>query len=337
VTLGCCRPGVRVEKALSADLIEAAARQMEPDVARAFLAAVENMRAAADLQALEQALAGGNIEQILAAAGVRPGAPGFGALAASLAQGFAAAGSQIMAAAAPRLEARFDALNPNAVTYLQGARYQLIREVTAEQRVAVGQIIRPLFETGMPPAEMARSVRDVVGLTARQAQAVLNFRRYLETSHIPPEARDGLWWTQGEALDRQLRDGRFDRTVAAAIKTGKPIPPEKVTAMVDAYRRRYLAYRATMIARTESIRTANAAALESYRQLAESGVFDGATLRRYWVVARDERTCKRCRAIPGLNPKGVGLQQPFKTLSGPLLHAPEHPSCRCTFVVRETE
>ncbi len=48
-----------------------------------------------------------------------------------------------------------------------------------------------------------------------------------------------------------------------------------------------------------------------------------------WNVTPDERLCKFCMAIPGMNPNPIPLRQPFVTTKGPIMFAPAHPVCRC--------
>jgi hypothetical protein len=216
-------------------------------------------------------------------------------------------------------EMSLNLLNPEAITFLSNYVFNLIRELSKDQRLAIQDILLEAFKYGGHPYEQAREIRKMIGLTRAQAQAVRNFRRMLEGS--PKEMQ--------QALSRMLRDKRFDSTIARAIKTGVALPKEKIDAMVDQYYRRYLDYRARNIARTESLRASNMGQRELWRQAQQQGYLPTARTRRVWLVARDERTCESCKEIPGMNPGGVRLNEPFKTPDGPSDGPPLHPSCRC--------
>jgi SPP1 gp7 family putative phage head morphogenesis protein len=111
------------------------------------------------------------------------------------------------------------------------------------------------------------------------------------------------------------------RTVSHGVLTGKSIPEVardigRVVKDKDAFRRagktifRTAQRRATLIARTETLRAHNEGRKVFYRQV-------GITKVR-WLIADDERTCKVCRALAG---KVFGVDE----VKGP----PAHAACRC--------
>jgi hypothetical protein len=235
-------------------------------------------------------------------------------------------GDEIPPGKLPAIAVRFNSLDPNAVAYLQANEMKLIREVTDETRAAIRALVETGYTAGVNPNEFAIQIRQVIGLTKWQSQRVANFRKALEAVHLPDN--------QNNPLTRQLRDRRHDPTLLKARKTGSPLSDAQIDDMVEKYQKRWLAYRSRTIARTESIRTANAAAQESWRQLGAKGIFAPGAMRRFWLVALDDRVCPECLAIPGMNPNGVGLEEPFHTPFGDIDNAPLHPNCRCYFVVR---
>lgn len=52
-------------------------------------------------------------------------------------------------------------------------------------------------------------------------------------------------------------------------------------------------------------------------------------IRKFWEVADGERACPVCAAIPGMNPDGVQVGEPFRTPVGPRMAPTIHPRCRC--------
>lgn len=52
-----------------------------------------------------------------------------------------------------------------------------------------------------------------------------------------------------------------------------------------------------------------------------------------WLLAPN--ACEKiCRPIPGMNPQGRRVGEPFQTPVGLLLHPAAHPGCRCTDSLR---
>ena len=98
--------------------------------------------------------------------------------------------------------------------------------------------------------------------------------------------------------------------------------------------RRCSAWRAETFARTNALAAANASAEVSWREAVASGEVDIAHLRRYWVVAQDERLCPICSVIPSQYPQGVGMDEDFVVDNEATPHPPAHPNCRCTVWIR---
>lgn len=212
----------------------------------------------------------------------------------------------------------FDRLDPAVVRQLTTFRADMVREITAQTQEAIRQILFTSAYAWSTPAEMARDLRNVIGLTAQQAQAVVNYRGLAET--LDPAV-----------LDRALRDARFDPTMSRAIADNEPLETEKVDRMVERYASRYLDYRAKTIARTESLRAANLGAKAGVEQAVKRDIVTNAQVTRFWLIAMDEKTCPFCRSVPEMNPDGVGLDEPYDSSEGPVDGpADSHPNCRCT-------
>ena len=122
-------------------------------------------------------------------------------------------------------------------------------------------------------------------------------------------------------VSAELASG-IKRTVTQGVLTGKSIPEVardigRVVKDKDAFRRagktvfKTAQRRATLIARTETLRAHNEGRKVFYRQV-------GITKVR-WLIADDSRTCPICRALDG---KVFGIDE----VEGP----PKHPGCRCT-------
>lgn len=221
----------------------------------------------------------------------------------------------------------FDALPVGVVSALLAHNATLVREIADSTRKAIIQSVEENLIAGNNPRKIARDFRAAIGLTAKQEQSVRNYRMYLET--LNPAA-----------LQRQLRDRRYDGTVARAIQSGTALSNEQIATMSERYRQRYVKYRAETIARTESLR---AVSMGEYESLLVADQEQAITkdLRRFWVFTPDERVRTNHTVIPTMNSIGVPVRQSFKTPLGPLRY-PQDPlgtaantiNCRCRVVYR---
>lgn len=166
-----------------------------------------------------------------------------------------------------------------------------IQGISQRALLAARAVIRQGFAEGQGVPTTARRLRQFLGLTGRQVQAL-------------------------EAYRAHLRDEGLTAT--------------KVEAQVARAARIALRRRAVSVARTESLHAANAGQYALWVAADQQGLWDDPHLRRHWLLTPDARLCPRCRAVVRLNPNGVGLREPFRTPEGgTILHPPLHPQCRC--------
>jgi len=335
-----------VSKAIGADILETAEKQ-ELKIAKAFVDAVHVVKDKFSLRALEEAIAAGPSSvltsldlrnRFLAASrgkGADPQSLSFSeALRAAFNAGadyeITALGSvkvPVEKAARPKVgvELIFDYIAEEAVQFLRDYDFTLIREVTDSTLEAIQDVLVEGYQAGKTPATMARELKGIIGLTKSQAKAVRNYRSALESGDETQLIN---------TLGRALRDGRFDRSILAEVEGRRTMSAATIDTMVERYEERFLQYRAMTIARTESLRAANAGQQEVWRQAINQDLLDEAITRKKWVVTRDGRTCAVCGPIPKMNPQGVPLGEQFVTPNGPYEYPPVHPSCRCTTVLK---
>lgn len=346
------RRGAVIEKAATKDDVEALAASYEKPIAAAIVKALEQSGDAIDLDELAAALAGGNLQKVLDLLNIKLG-PATDAI-----QNAVWAGGSLGTTALnlTGIEWHFNRLNPTLVNWLQNYTLGLIRELTDSTREAIrGQLIDGM-RAGVNPRTQAATIKQTVGLTARQSNAVWNFRKELEGFHNRASA-DGF--NLGAKIDRvngaqvfkpgddgspkdgiterRLRDFRYDGQLNRAMTTGKALAPAQIDKMVAAYARKYRKFRAQMIARTEAMRALNMGTQDAFRQAAEAGKVQEHLIRRFWRVASDERTCDICEPIPDMNSEGVTLAGPFATPEGGTFLPPMHPNCRCHVFIRVLE
>lgn len=212
----------------------------------------------------------------------------------------------------------FDRFDTGTVAALRAEQDRLIRKLEADAHATIEQAVLSGAMQGLGPEAVVDRIRDVIGLTDRQAQAVLNYRRLLED--LDPQA-----------LVRRLRDDEMDDVVRRAMEGDISLDDATLDQLVGRYEENYLDYRADTIAQTESTRAANSGLHDAYRQAVERGALPGEAVRRYWQVALDEKTCPVCLSIPEMNPNGVAVGESFRSIVGPFEDPPDpHPNCRCS-------
>lgn len=339
---------------------EKAVAKLEGTLAKQILAALQAQGDAIDIDSIIAALEQGDIAKVLALLDGAPATSALGAIEGAVQDGVYAAGAATAAAINLQLKGvqfEFRRLNPQLITWLQTYSLRLIREINDTTKEGVRGYLLAGMTEGKGPRAVAKEVKGIIGLTERQANAVKAFRKELESFHL---RRSAAGWNLGKTpdkvngtqvfrpdadgnpkdgvLERRLRDFRYDGQLKSALTSGKPLTAAQIDKMVAAYQRKYLAYRARTIARTEAVRTNAQGIQEAWRQAVETGKVSEDLVRRQWIVARDERLCEWCGPVPGMNPKlGVKLGQPFATGKGPVLTPPLHPNCRCTILIRAYE
>lgn len=238
------------------------AARLEPELRTRFLSAIDRLQGYVDVGALAKAIEQDDPEAAEALlhlddlpAELRP-------LVDTVHQVFHGAGhvASEELGAALNVTIRFDLTNPRAVRFAAEHGGALIREVSEATRNGVRTLIANGIAGGRPPVATARQIRDLVGLTDRQAQAVENYQAEL------------------------LEEGRAEA---------------QVERMVSRYGTKLLNQRAKLIARTETIRASSEGQLETWRQAAGNGLINPAKTTRRWVATDDDRTCPICLDLDG--------------------------------------
>jgi hypothetical protein len=185
-----------------------------------------------------------------------------------------------------RLKVNIGQRNGKIATFLDVYRMDKIRDVTTEQEGLIRQVVTDSMAAGHPPAKMAILIREHIGLTPYQAQQVQNYRTDLETLNTT-------------ALQRELRDKRFDMPVARAIADGKPLSPGQIDRFTSQYHDNWLRLRASTIARTEALHAANMGGRLSIEQAIEDGGTSSFDVERTWIATNDTRTRDSHRELNG--------------------------------------
>lgn len=220
----------------------------------------------------------------------------------------------------------YDITHPGVIEIMNDNRLRLISDYTRIQREATREALRNGIERGLNPRKQAQNFKDSMGLSERHIRWIENYRSMLENG-------------RSEALDRELRDRRFDPTVRRSQKTKTPMSQKDIDRMVERYRDRVLKYRAETIARTEALSAVHAAIHNAYTQAVESGSLDRNVVEEEWITAHDERRRASHGFMHGqIRPMG----EPFLSGDGNLLRYPgdidapasDRVNCRCVKTYR---
>lgn len=226
----------------------------------------------------------------------------------------------------PDVNLSFDPGEAAAARELRQSALEFIREITEAQRKAIRSVLAEALEQGLSPAEAARRFKAQIGLTANQMASVGRYRSLLQSG-------------SSEALNRTLRDRRFDATVGRAIDRGVQLSAQQIDRMVDRYQSRMLDMRAETIARTEMLSTVNAAKHQATIQMATKVDLEMNRIQRTWRSVSDLRTRDTHRAM---NKQVRGVNQHFISPSGAKLMYPgdrsapagEVINCRCSLQIK---
>ena len=156
---------------------------------------------------------------------------------------------------------QFNAENPRVLKWIKKNSAKLVVEVSEETKKGIRQVLlNAPPEKRADPNRIAREVKQLVGLTSRQAQAVQNYRDMLEE---------------------------------------KGYIPDEVMELCEKYYTKQLNYRGENITRTELIRAANEGQLEVWNQAADEGLFKKDEAYKLWIVTPDDRLCDFCAPLDG--------------------------------------
>ena len=215
----------------------------------------------------------------------------------------------------------FGGAHPRAVNAMATRKLRLVNGFMRQTEDSIRQVMTRGVQEGLNPRATARLFRDSIGLTPRQEQYVANYEQQLRE-------------LDGRALNRKLRDGRFDRSVKRAIANDKPLADKQISKMTERYRQRWVKFRAETIARTETLPAVHEGNREVYDQALEQGSINAEELEREWHTSIDGR---QRDSHDHVNGSIVGHEELYETGAGNLLAYPGDPSapdedvvmCRC--------
>lgn len=269
------------------------AGRLEPEMRRQFLAAIRETQGSIELEALAEAIQAGNMGEIEIAAGLDQINDKLNGMRAVLQRGFLIGATYAWEGLeASGLNMAFDLVNPAAVMWAQSVGAARITEIGTETMLGIREYLERTMAGQFDAGDLARAVREMVGLHSRQMNAVENFRLALE-------------------LDGTLTDAQVD-------------------ARVLKYTNAQLRLRANTIARTETMTATADGQRGMWNEAKKQGLITERT-RRVWIISPHEGVCVDCEGFAGQLAELHGMYHKKPGPGGveEISGMPLHPNCQC--------
>jgi len=313
-------------------------------IADAFMAAIQDLRDGADLQRVIAALEARDFEAAIAALHLDADAYAkmLDAIQATYQAGGEGATTYFPAKdrTGAAMIVRFHARNPAAEAWLRDHSATLVTRIVDDQRQAIRQALTAGMIRGVNPRTAALDIvgrvnrvtgkreGGAIGLSAAQETFSGNARSELAS----PDPAD-----LQKYLGRALRDKRFDRSIAKAIREETTVPVAVQAKALTQYRNRLLKHRGDTIGRVEAMTALQKAKFMAHEQAIADGKVDEDAITKRWRSAHDFRV-RHTHAVldghkakfrePFVSPSGARLLHPMDTTMG--AGADEIVGCRCT-------
>lgn len=314
-----------------------------PIVAAAFREAVDAIKSNIVVKTVIARLEQGDIAGAIAAIQFEPEV--FASLEIALQEAFNAGGvnmvqglPSLLASDGTRVLFQFGVRNLEAERLIREQSSTLVTNITLDQREA----LRMGFEAGLSKGQNpTRTALDVVGrvnkitgrreggyigLTSRQVEFIDRAKANLLSGD--PEA-------MGKYFDLKTRDKRFDRTVAKAIREGKPVDGDMVRKIIMRLSDKNLLLRGETIGLEETRSALFAVRDNAIRQQIDAGKITAREVTKKWLHSGSEHPRLQHQLMA--TQKAVPLDMPFVAPDGTLImypHAPGIPArhkigCKC--------
>lgn len=283
--------------------LRALVRRAEPNVRRAFLAAVQRAQVTIPVQRMAEKVAAGDLDGALdlvpwdrlqtgqlrnqIAGELRTVYEGAGSITAGrwAAQGLA-----------------FTVIDERPLRWLREVAAQRVVELLPDQREAMRVALTEAYRSGFGSVKIARQIR----------------------AEVPGTFLHGAW---REAV------ARFEDELVL-----QGYGPQRVASEVARYQQQLVNARSLSIARTEVTNALSAGQTEAWQQAIDQGIFDQGEVRMRWVPAADGGTgtgpCPLCESFADVG--AIPWGEPFgqDVFGAPCYEPAAHPNCRC---VRQLE
>lgn len=314
----------------SGRILEELLEKHDPVVQQAFLKAVSDLRNAAVLRAVAARLERGDVIGAIEALNIEPAA--FSRLEVAILEAYNDGGQETVGNL-PKVRDpdgspvifRWGVRNLPAEQALRERAATMVRGITSDQRDGIREVMTDGLARGQNPWKTAREivgkrsrannerVGGYLGLTSRQMETATWIRRALA---------EGDKGALRRYLGLKLRDKRFDRTVAKAIREGTGLPAEVVDRIAGQYANRALDYRGRVLSRHETMMALSKSQADAFSQQIASGKVDQQDITKTWKHTPRENPRVQHVAMHG---QTVAFGEPFVAPDGTTLRYPHDP------------
>jgi hypothetical protein len=249
------------------------ALKLSSDMIDALIEAWTALRNELDLRTIAAALENGDVASVLAMLDAAAVDAAFEDAVATLRQAVVLVGQETAAQLSEFLgeTIAFDLINPAALAELEAAGAEMVTNVSDETISAVRAALVDAYQTGRTGDQVAREIRDLVGLTERDVRQMNRIRQ--------------------EMIDAGIAD-------------------DKINAFLDKWTKNKIKYRAQVIAENELNRAGNLGQQMLWDDALDAGLLPKDTMRE-WVVTPDDHLCVLCSQMAGAQvPLGVPFETP---------------------------
>lgn len=333
--------------------IRALIDRLEPSLRDAFEAAVGELYAGIQWQALLSALEAGNTEAAVAALNIDPGA--FQRFAtvkgAAFTEGGAVAAATIVVPGGTSVPIRFDLASPTAQEWISENVADRIVQLSDEAKLAVRDTIASGYDAGRNPLDIARDIAGrstrggarqggTVGLDRPRAARLLEVSRGMETQE--GVRRLVIKGDDGVLRMRYKVNAATEKRILRAYGNGSAVPEKDRILSVKQYENALLKARADTIAQTETAQAVMSGRAEEWGQtLGKIGATENDVIKTFVHGGGPKDPRPHHVAMNGHSVRG--LNTPFVFSNGARLQYPCDPaapasetikcSCGCNYAM----
>jgi hypothetical protein len=287
-----------------------------PDIRSAFLASVQDLTDNIVVGGMIDAIQQGDVEAAFRTLGFSPAA--MRPLTAAIERAYETGGvmtgktfPKYLNTPSGKAVFRFDVRNSRAEAWLRDKSSILVARIEDDTRRNLRNVLTAGMEEGRNPRNVALDIVGRVGTDGKRTGGVVGLAPNQEAwvrsarTRLLAAGRDD---TASQYFNMELRDKRFDKTVQAAIDSGKPLPADVIDKLVMRYKDNALKHRGENIGRTEAMQALNASEYEATKQAVDTGAIKNSNVQREWDSAGDMRVRPSHVKLDGIR---VGLDEPF--------------------------
>lgn len=168
------------------------------------------------------------------------------------------------------LAVQFNVLNPAHIEAVRALDTKVMRVLRGDVREGFRAFLENGIRDGIGPRQLASQIKDWIGLSPNQIDAVQNFRGLLEIGDV-------------EALTRKLRDRRYDRTLRRIFADGGTLTAQQIDDMTAGYLKKMVAFNASTLARTATTDTLKVGDRLAWQEAIDSGFVPADRVMKRWL------------------------------------------------------